>query len=213
MVNPADDRRVVRTRMRLREALLALMAEQTYEQITVQQIIDRADVARATFYSHYRDKDDLLLRGVAHLTQSAAGEALTRAGEAGAFSTTHMFYHSRANERLHQVMFKRNSENYIQEQVTALLRDGVAARLSQMAGERQSPVPLPILTHFVTGGLLALLRWWHANGFPYTPEEMDAFFQQFAMPGVENALTGEHAAVTETAPHVGGKHRAGHTAS
>src|SRR5512135_3076549 len=53
------DRRERRTRQLLSEALIALMQEKRYEAITVQDIIDRADVGRSTFYAHYRDKDDL----------------------------------------------------------------------------------------------------------------------------------------------------------
>ncbi len=55
-----EDRRVQRTRQLLEQALLALLEEQDYESITVQQITDRANLGRATFYLHYRDKEQLL---------------------------------------------------------------------------------------------------------------------------------------------------------
>ena len=55
-----EDRRVRRTRAALREALLALMTEKGYEAVTVQDLIDRADIGRSTFYSHFTDKTDLL---------------------------------------------------------------------------------------------------------------------------------------------------------
>ncbi len=55
------DSRVTRSRDALGDALLALMQEQPFESITVQQILDRAEIGRSTFYSHYRDKDDLFL--------------------------------------------------------------------------------------------------------------------------------------------------------
>lgn len=54
------DRRVRRTRRLLHRSLIELMLERGYARITVQDILDRADVGRSTFYSHYRDKDDLL---------------------------------------------------------------------------------------------------------------------------------------------------------
>lgn len=57
------DRRVRRTRRRLKEALLTLIDERGYEGITVQDIADRADVGRSTFYSHFASKEDLLFRG------------------------------------------------------------------------------------------------------------------------------------------------------
>jgi AcrR family transcriptional regulator len=56
-----EDRRVRRTRRLLREALLGLLRERGYDRVTVQDVLDRADLGRATFYAHFRDKDDLLL--------------------------------------------------------------------------------------------------------------------------------------------------------
>ena len=46
---------------------MSLMQEKPYDAITVQDIIDRADVGRSTFYSHYRDKEDLMVSGLLHL--------------------------------------------------------------------------------------------------------------------------------------------------
>ena len=74
MSQPKTDRRVLRTRQSIRNALVELMLEKPYEKITIQAIIDRANVGRATFYNHYQDKDDLLLRGVAELVRSQKAE-------------------------------------------------------------------------------------------------------------------------------------------
>src|ERR1051326_4229046 len=54
-------RRVLRTRDRLGDALIALMQEKPFGAITVQEVLDRAGVSRSTFYVHYRDKNDLFL--------------------------------------------------------------------------------------------------------------------------------------------------------
>src|SRR5579863_9077562 len=62
MTEPAKkiDRRIQRTHELLREALMALIEERGYEPISIQDITDRANVSRTTFYLHFRDKDDLL---------------------------------------------------------------------------------------------------------------------------------------------------------
>ncbi len=61
------DRRVQRTQALLQDALLALIEEKGYAAITVQDILDRANLGRSTFYMHYRDKDDLLVSGFEQL--------------------------------------------------------------------------------------------------------------------------------------------------
>ncbi len=55
------DRRVRRTRTALHKALIELMIERGYDKVTVQDVLDRADVGRSTFYAHFRSKDDLLV--------------------------------------------------------------------------------------------------------------------------------------------------------
>src|SRR3954469_23393258 len=54
------DRRTIKTRQMLQDALLALMHEQPFEDIEIQAITDRADTARVTFYRHYGTKEELL---------------------------------------------------------------------------------------------------------------------------------------------------------
>ena len=63
MATKMEDRRVQRTRALLLSALLDLIVEQGYEEITVQDIVDRANVGRSTFYAHFLDKRELLLTG------------------------------------------------------------------------------------------------------------------------------------------------------
>ncbi len=59
--NPAKDRRIQKTQRLLREALASLIREKPYNSIVVKQILDHANVGRSTFYTHFRDKDDLLV--------------------------------------------------------------------------------------------------------------------------------------------------------
>ena len=66
----SEDRRVRRTRRRLRAALLELILAKGYDKVTIQDVLDRADVGRATFYAHFRDKDDLLVSGAVELRES-----------------------------------------------------------------------------------------------------------------------------------------------
>ena len=72
MARTTPDRRVRKTRQLLREALMELTLERGYDHVTIQDILDRADVGRSTFYAHYHDKDDLLV------SEFETGRAATR---------------------------------------------------------------------------------------------------------------------------------------
>src|SRR5581483_11338191 len=66
------DRRVMRTRDRLGDALVGLMQEKPFDAITVQEVLDRAGVSRSAFYVHYRDKEDLFLSDVDEFLEAMA---------------------------------------------------------------------------------------------------------------------------------------------
>ena len=66
------DARVRRTRDALGDALVALMQEKPFDTITVQDVLDRAKVGRSTFYTHYSDKDDLLMSDAEEFFESVA---------------------------------------------------------------------------------------------------------------------------------------------
>src|SRR5215510_15281228 len=72
MKKKKEDRRVQRTQQLLRDALIELIIEKGYEEVTVQDIIDRANVGRSTFYSHFMDKQQLLLSRLKQLRESLA---------------------------------------------------------------------------------------------------------------------------------------------
>jgi len=71
------DRRIRRTRQALQGALVTLMAEKGYEAVTVQDVIDRADVGRSTFYAHYSDKSVLLQDSLERVRETMRPEPLT----------------------------------------------------------------------------------------------------------------------------------------
>ncbi|MCB0210328.1 MAG: TetR/AcrR family transcriptional regulator [Anaerolineae bacterium] len=196
------DRRIQRTRQLLHNALLELIIEQGYDTITVQNIIDRANVGRSTFYAHYRDKEDLLVSGMDDLIYSlswdieilpvADGEAESRRYILSALS---LFRHTQEHFELYKAMvggqgidivFKATHTHFcrsMQAQIERLVPDG--GTLS---------VPPAIMAQYLAGALLTLLTWWLDNQMLYSPEQMDAMFQSMAMPGVWAVLeqtTGE----------------------
>jgi AcrR family transcriptional regulator len=188
-----QDRRSQRTRRLLGEALVALLAEQRYDALTVQAIIVRANVGRTTFYTHFRDKDDLLLHELERMVHQLGRQAhgAGQAGPAGLPSLL-LFRHVREFQSVYQALvWGRDSElifKRIQLQVAGLIEPQLAARVRP---DHPPAVPLPLLAHFVAGSFLTLLKWWMDDRLAYTPEQMDAMFWTLVQPSLAAGLGGE----------------------
>src|SRR5690349_9472611 len=190
MPTEKSDRRSQRTRRLLGEALVTLLAEQTYEAITVQAIIDRADVGRTTFYDHFRDKDDLLFYEIGEVI-AVLGQAAHDAGAAAnpLLPSLALFRHVQTNHRLYQAMaWGREFEPLLKK-----LQGQLAAQLERRLAERvpaggQPAVPLPIVANYVAGAFLTQLRWWMESKSAYSAEEIDALFWRLVTPSLESVL-------------------------
>lgn len=184
------DRRIQRTQSLLREALVALILEKGYTQITVQDILDRANLGRSTFYAHYRDKDDLLLSGFGDMmadferkySQISSHAVLTQSA-AEDFSLF-MFRHVDENKHIFKAMIGEKGgeiiENYARKALTQIVRAHIVANV----GNRQLSIPMDLLVHYVVSNYLAFLTWWLDHDTPYSPEQLDAMFRQLVTPGI-----------------------------
>ena len=187
MAVKAEDRRVRRTRTLLQDALIALILEKGYEAVTVQDIIDRADVGRSTFYTHFLDKQQLLLSRVDELhvflaQQHAHG---VPSGEQRLSFSLAMFQHAQRYRHVYQALVGKHGGTivlgHIQQMLTDLVRDDIA-RVAPCDG--RSTMPREVVVQYVVGAFLALLTWWVDDEQPYTAEQMDALFTRLTLPGV-----------------------------
>lgn len=197
------DRRSQRTRRMLTAALVELMLEKRFEDISVQDILDRADIGRSTFYGHFSSKEALLysslgdmLHGL-ELHMAEEGEA-KGGGEAPGggivlLPSLGLFRHIKQHQRLYRALFSSSSLEPITQNLQQQLAQVVARNLgvrAKAAPNRPPAVPLPILADFVAGAFLTLLRGWLEGNDAYSPEQIDAMFQQMVLPGVKAALEG-----------------------
>jgi AcrR family transcriptional regulator len=185
------DRRVRRTRKAIQDALISLMTEKGYEAVTVQDIIDRADVGRSTFYMHYTDKDDLLRDNFAVLRslveQPVPLEAANRR-RLLRFSLP-LFRHIHAERRLARALFGRPGGGPVVRQVEEVLTDIVRTELAELfATDPPSRAPEDAVVRYVVGAYLALLDWWLDAEPVLSPEEADRIFQTLAAPGIRTVI-------------------------
>jgi AcrR family transcriptional regulator len=183
------DRRVQRTRRLLQEALLELILEKGYDRITVQNIIDRADVGRSTFYTHYLDKKDLLESGLEPLRQELgqhlAGEDRAEGSEWLLLPSLALFRHTGQHHDLYKAMIGGKGTDIVIKAMDEALGAHARAHLDELIAERGSPsVPAHLIVTHLVGALQALLTWWLDSDMPYSPEAMHDIYRQMAIPAV-----------------------------
>jgi AcrR family transcriptional regulator len=180
------DRRKVRTRRMLREALIQLVLENGYEAVTIQDITDRADLRRATFYLHYRDKEELLLSALAEtfdaLTEQI--EPLMKDDAVGGKTQLEtflvVFRHVEENRDLYRIILGGQGAAPIARRIREYLADHVQQGLSSLKTEG---VPLEVLANYIAGTELALITWWLEHERPYSAEQMAVMAQRLVLNG------------------------------
>ena len=194
MTEEKQDRRALRTREALIHALLELIENNHYDQITVEDIVQRANVGRSTFYAHYQSKDDLLLSGFEHQLDILAQQIVFDADDQLKFDTSMLFQHAHEHYEIFRTLIWGSSMELLVKDGHATLGHKIEERLKLLLSTRQFPsIPLPILASAVAGILLVLLKWWLDNKMPYTPERMNEIFQQLMMQGIQTALSAQPA--------------------
>lgn len=188
------DRRVQRTRALLQESLLALVAEQGYDTLTIQQITDKANLRRATFYMHYRDKEELLLSALAERFDTLAREAEHFSQADGLGGKTQLeaylvtFKHAQQNYKLYKNLLSGQSGTVFTRHVRDYLAGLIQKGLHTLPSERL-PIPIETLAAYIAGAELAMITWWLERDMPYPAEQMAQTVQTLVLHGVSDMLT------------------------
>lgn len=180
------DRRSQRTYHLVSSALAELLSEKPYDEILVQDILDRAGIGRTTFYAHYFDKEDVLDSMTEQILSMFIHQIAHSATKQRVVPSLELFEHiyRSPNQHLRALMRGRAGEPLWEALQTALGR-AIEPALGTLCAERRSPpVPVPVVSQYLAGAFLTLLKWWLAADMPYPPEQMETIFQQLALPGV-----------------------------
>ena len=180
------DRRSQRTRQLLSEAFVQLLKEKGYNAITVSDIIERANVGRSTFYSHYHDKDDLFVGEMDRVIEVLSHHLPNQEGMPF-FPSLGLFRHVGEEYELYKALVWSPGIDLLIKHMQKSLSHRIEQGLQESGKDFE--VPLPILGNFIAGSFLTLLKWWLENKMIYSPEEMDTFFKRLTTAGIENLKT------------------------
>ena len=190
------DRRIQRTRQLLRDAFASSVLEKGYEATTVQDILNRANLGRSTFYAHYRDKDELLVSGFEHLKQTFEeyDSHLPHGNperHARAYPPTLLFFqHAAEHHKLYQaILGSKQGADIVERYLYKMLSSRAGQHLKQLIPKgKKPPVPHEIILHYLVSSMLAILTWWINHDLPYTPEEIYEMYHRLTIPGINAGL-------------------------
>ena len=187
-----SDRRANRTRQLLSHALVELIQEKHYDAITVQNVIDRANVGRSTFYSHYRDKEDLFRsdweRLLERIVELVRWESI---GGGRVVPVLELFDHVQEFQVFCRGLARSRKMDSLYKSGTSYLTKGFEKSLTSLLADKpKAAVPPAILANHLASAIFSLLAWWLDNNMPYPPERMDEIFHELVMPGVRASFEG-----------------------
>lgn len=177
----SKDRRVLRTRRSLRDALIALISERGWDRVSVQDICDRADVGRSTFYTHFTDKEELLVGGLSDLgglLRRASAASVPAGGQPLGFARG-LIDHVHENQRLFRAVIGKHSGHVVQKRFRELVLSLVKEELADRVLVAASRDPT---ASYIAGGFLELLTWWLKARTPLPPSEIEALLTRLTAP-------------------------------
>lgn len=182
----SGDRRVLRTRRALGTALVELMLASEFDAITVQQVLEKAKVGRSTFYSHFRNTDDLLLSDAERFF-AMLESYFDRPGVAGrrVAPVAELLQHMREMRDFRRALERSGRSEPLFALITGLLERMIARRIAVLApNEGPRAVPASVASRMFAGALVELLRWSIDRDATQSPAWVDARFHEVVWLGL-----------------------------
>jgi AcrR family transcriptional regulator len=185
-----EDRRVQKTRKLLKDALISLILDRGYESVTIQDIIDTANVGRSTFYMHFENKDALLHSCFEEFHEMFDKYDLNSSDDLRKSDfIVSLFRLVERNQRLCKALMGKDDMTMFFNPVHKFIYDYFEESVSRLfANAKHSSLKLELIANYVTSALLGTLRWWVYKDMPYTVEEMDRFFKDSVLRDMQKML-------------------------
>lgn len=164
------EQRAARSRGALQDALTTLLRERAFGEITVQDLLQRANVGRATFYAHFQDKDDLLLTSFMRMLEVMSQQlAADPVGARRLLPVKEFFLHVGSA----RPMLKMFADSGQLPTLWRLATLHFARVVEPRAGS-------PLTARFLAGALIEVLQWWLDAAEPPSADEVDRRFHVLA---------------------------------
>jgi len=189
-----SDRRVQRTRELLQKTLIELMDERAYESITIQEIVDRANIGRTAFYLHYHNKDELFM---------SCHEAIVSQFHLGLFhplsreellsseippEMNSAYHHLEEGRALLYPIFQGKDSQLILRKIRDRSAREIQANLRASFDEADSIIPLDMLANYLAGAQIAFMQWWLEKRRPNTPENLTQALHRLQRAAIRDAF-------------------------
>jgi AcrR family transcriptional regulator len=186
------DRRQRKTREAIFDAFSKLLIHNSYSQITVQEIIDEANVGRTTFYAHFPTKDDLLREMCAelfehvfsHKPEAESTHDFSMATGDPKTIVTHILYHLREHGRTMIILLTCENGELFQRYFHQYFHELVTLHMFRGNTRKNTIVPDDFLIDHISGSFVNLVRWWLKNQMKQPPEEIAEYFWAVIQPVV-----------------------------
>lgn len=184
------DRRQRKTRDAIFEAFGSLLSQKSFSKISVQEIIDEANVGRTTFYAHFPTKDDLLKEMCAdlfsHVFSDTPGKESThdfsmKTGNPHAI-ITHILYHLLDNKKNIIGILTSESGELFLGFFRQYLNELLAARLLSGVDAGAKGIPYDFLVNHISSGFVGMVQWWIQDQLRQSPEELADYFMAVTTP-------------------------------
>jgi AcrR family transcriptional regulator len=182
------DRRIHKTKSLLHEALGSLIREKPYDAIVVQEILDRANVGRSTFYIHFRDKDDLLACGIHDMIGSVyttkSLSSVKRHERLIRFSLPifeHIHRHRHIGSARMGVRGRAVLHEHLRKEVAELISADVKRDL-QSRRKTAGQIPSDLFVQYVASTFILVLNWWIESRSPLPPNDINNLFRELILP-------------------------------
>jgi AcrR family transcriptional regulator len=175
------DRRVLKTKAALRDAMLSLMAPKGWDEMTIQEICNAANVGRSTFYVHYQSKDDLLSEGMNDLRDMLAGQGAKLDGP-GFHFLAGLLEHMAEQREVFKAAIGRRSGHGVARRFKEMVFQLVEIELKR---QRHPAAKNPWVARFVAGGIVDAMAWWVDAPTPPSIKDMERELDQLARAALE----------------------------